>query len=103
MEDGLQVLAVAVAPIGDEPGRYEVTLLGEAGAARRRSDSVSVIVEAQPPPGSGPEEDDGLDAVDDAGEGSVPWGVLVVALVLVAAFALSWGLSKLRRPPEAPR
>lgn len=84
------------------PGRYEVTLVGLAGAARRESEPVVVRVEEPPAPNETSRGDD-VALADDAGEGSIPWGVLLVALVLVAAIGLAWGVARLRRGPEGPR
>lgn len=85
----------------NEPGRYEVTLVGEAGRARRRSETVTVVVERPPP--SAAADDDGLDKTGDAGEGSVPLGVVMVALVLLLAFGVTRRVSKVRSRSPGPR
>jgi hypothetical protein len=84
-----------------EPGRYEVTLAGAAGDARRRSEPIEVTVFRPPEPEPSDEQRDDLS--NDTVNRSFPLGALVVALVLLVVFLAAWVLARVRGRPQGPR
>jgi hypothetical protein len=82
-----------------EPGRYEVTLAGRAGAAHRKSEPVEVVVYEEPLP-THPEAARGPQG---AAEETPPYGLLgLIGAVLVASFIVVRAVLRVRGRSEDP-